>query len=65
MQGTGKKILGIVPARGGSKGIPGKNIKLFLGKPLIAWKIEAPVALQMAASSWPPAQLNNPPADGR
>ncbi len=36
-----KKILGIIPARGGSKGIPGKNIKLFLGKPLIAWSIEA------------------------
>ncbi len=28
-------------ARGGSKGIPGKNIRLFAGKPLIAWAIEA------------------------
>ncbi len=36
-----KKILGIIPARGGSKGIPGKNIKAFLDKPLIAWSIEA------------------------
>lgn len=35
------KILGIIPARGGSKGIPGKNIKPLGGKPLIAWTIEA------------------------
>lgn len=35
------KILGIIPARGGSKGIPGKNIKLLADKPLIAWTIEA------------------------
>ena len=35
------KILGITPARGGSKSIPKKNIKDFLGKPLIAWRIEA------------------------
>lgn len=34
------KILGIIPARGGSKRLPGKNIKDFLGKPLIAWTIE-------------------------
>src|SRR3989338_3314445 len=35
------KILGVITARGGSKGIPGKNIKSFLGKPLIAHTIEA------------------------
>lgn len=34
------KILAIIPARGGSKGLPGKNIKPLLGKPLIAWTIE-------------------------
>lgn len=34
-------ILGVIPARGGSKGIPGKNIKMLAGKPLIAWTIEA------------------------
>ena len=34
-------ILGITPARGGSKGIPRKNIKELCGKPLIAWTIEA------------------------
>jgi len=31
------QLLGIIPARGGSKGIPGKNIKLLGGKPLIAY----------------------------
>jgi len=36
-----KKILGIIPARGGSKGIPNKNIKLLYGKPLIAYTIQA------------------------
>lgn len=35
------KILGIITARGGSKGIPGKNIKPLAGKPLIAYTIEA------------------------
>ncbi|HNX91115.1 MAG TPA: acylneuraminate cytidylyltransferase family protein [Candidatus Omnitrophota bacterium] len=35
----GKKILAIVPARSGSKGLPNKNIKLFCGKPLICWTI--------------------------
>ena len=34
-------ILGITPARGGSKGIPKKNIKEICGKPLLAWTIEA------------------------
>lgn len=36
-----KKILAIIPARGGSKGIPGKNIKMMAGKALIGWTIEA------------------------
>ena len=34
-------IIGIIPARGGSKGIPGKNIKLLGEKPLIAYTIES------------------------
>ncbi|MBP9711153.1 MAG: acylneuraminate cytidylyltransferase family protein [Candidatus Pacebacteria bacterium] len=34
------EILAVIPARGGSKGVPGKNIKLLAGKPLIAWTIE-------------------------
>ncbi|MBA3026543.1 MAG: pseudaminic acid cytidylyltransferase [Sulfurimonas sp.] len=36
-----KKTVAIIPARGGSKRIPKKNIKLFHGKPLIAYSIEA------------------------
>lgn len=34
-------MIAIVPARGGSKGLPGKNIKPLNGKPLIAYTIEA------------------------
>lgn len=37
---NGKSVLAIIPARGGSKGLPGKNIKELCGKPLIAWSIE-------------------------
>lgn len=37
------KILAIIPARGGSKGIPRKNIRVLAGKPLIAYSIEAAV----------------------
>ncbi len=37
---NGKTVLAIIPARGGSKGILGKNIKMLAGKPLIAWTIE-------------------------
>jgi N-acylneuraminate cytidylyltransferase len=33
--------LAVIPARGGSKRIPRKNIKLFCGKPIIAWSIDA------------------------
>ena len=36
----GMRIVCIIPARGGSKRIPGKNIMQFCGKPLIAWSIE-------------------------
>ena len=34
-------VLAVTPARGGSKGIPGKNVKMIAGRPLIAWSIEA------------------------
>ena len=34
------KIIAIIPARGGSKGLPGKNIKIIANKPLIAWTIK-------------------------
>lgn len=35
------KVLGIIPARGGSKGVPRKNIRLLCGKPLLAYTAEA------------------------
>ena len=35
------QVLGLIPARGGSKGIPGKNIKHLAGKPLLAYAAEA------------------------
>jgi N-acylneuraminate cytidylyltransferase len=35
------KIIAVIPARGGSKRIPQKNIIDFMGKPIIAWTIEA------------------------
>lgn len=37
---NGKSVLAIIPARGGSKGVPRKNIRQVAGKPLIAWTIE-------------------------
>lgn len=37
---AGKKVLAIIPARGGSKGVPRKNIRQAAGKPLIAWTIQ-------------------------
>jgi CMP-N,N'-diacetyllegionaminic acid synthase len=36
-----KRVLGLIVARGGSKGVPRKNIRPLLGKPLIVWSIEA------------------------
>lgn len=41
---SGKRVVCIIPARGGSKGIPGKNIKELAGKPLIAYSIEQALA---------------------
>lgn len=38
---NGKKVLAVIPARGGSKGVPRKNIREVAGKPLIAWTIQA------------------------
>ena len=35
------KVLGIIPARGGSKGVPRKNIRLLCGKPLLAYTAES------------------------
>ncbi len=38
---NGKKVLAIIPARGGSKGLPRKNILELLGRPLLGWPIQA------------------------
>ena len=37
----GKRIIALIPARSGSKGLVGKNTKLLCGKPLIAWPIQS------------------------
>ena len=37
-------IIAIIPARGGSKGIPQKNVRPLCGKPLVAWNIQAALA---------------------
>ena len=37
----GKRVVAVITARGGSKGLPGKNIRLLAGRPLLAWTIEA------------------------
>jgi N-acylneuraminate cytidylyltransferase len=36
----GKRVIAVIPARGGSKSIPGKNLRPLGGKPLIAWPID-------------------------
>lgn len=41
---AGQRVLGLIPARGGSKGIPGKNLRNVAGKPLIVWTIDAAAA---------------------
>jgi CMP-N-acetylneuraminic acid synthetase len=43
---NGKSVIAIIPARGGSKGLPGKNIMLLCGKPLVVWSIEAGLSCQ-------------------
>jgi N-acylneuraminate cytidylyltransferase len=45
-------IIAIIPARGGSKGIPNKNIIDFCGKPLIAWTIEQCLSSKYISSVW-------------
>ena len=37
---NGKRVVAVIPARGGSKSIPGKNIRPLKGKPLLAWSID-------------------------
>ena len=54
MTDNSPKILAVIPARGGSKGVPRKNIRVINGKPLIAYTIETALAvkdLYIASSS--------------
>jgi len=37
---NGERVIAVIPARGGSKSVPGKNIRLVRGKPLLAWSID-------------------------
>jgi len=43
---TDPKILAVIPARGGSKGVPRKNIRLVAGRPLIVYTLEAAMAVR-------------------
>lgn len=38
---NGKKVLAVIPARSGSKGLPGKNIRMLHGRPLLGWPVLA------------------------
>ena len=38
---AGQSVLALIPARGGSKGLPGKNIAPVAGRPLLAWTVDA------------------------
>jgi CMP-N,N'-diacetyllegionaminic acid synthase len=40
----GRRVLGIVPARAGSQGLPGKNLRLLAGRPMTAWTLDAGMA---------------------
>lgn len=53
------RVLALIPARGGSKGLPGKNLRLLAGKPLLAWSVEqglaAPEVARVVVSTDDPA----------
>lgn len=49
---TKRRVVAVVPARAGSKGLPGKNTRLLCGKPLLAWSIEAALACPKIESVW-------------
>jgi len=47
-----KQVVAIILARGGSKGIPKKNLINFCGKPLVAWSIEHTKNTKLISSTW-------------
>ena len=46
------KVIAIIPARGGSKGVPGKNKTLIDGKPLISYTVEAALQSKLLLQTW-------------
>ncbi len=52
-------VVAIIPARGGSKGIPGKNLRLICGKPLLAWSIMQARAAKSIDSVWVSSDSND------
>ena len=50
--GTRAGAVALIPARGGSKGLPGKNVRPFLGHPLIAWTIDAALNCPAVTETW-------------
>jgi len=46
------KVVAIIPARGGSKGVPGKNKKPVAGKPLISYTIDAALQSNLLSEVW-------------
>ena len=52
MNSSNPRILAIIPARKGSKGLPGKNKKFIAGKPLISWTIEAAKKSKYITETW-------------
>ena len=53
-----KNIVAIIPARGGSKGIPKKNLINFCGKPLIYWTIKQALSTKSISSVWVTSDSN-------
>ena len=49
VQSASLRVLGLIPARGGSKGIPRKNVKHLCGQPLISYTLETACAAQSLA----------------
>ena len=41
---NGHRIIAVIPARAGSKGVQGKNLKVLAGKPLLTWSVEIALA---------------------